>query len=500
MRAELPAGNGVGAAFWLLPVDGSWPTELDVMESLGQDSSTVYQTVHGGTSSAPAAQQQVAAHVAGGAASGFHTYGVDWEADKTTFYVDGKQTGQFDTPASMHKPMYMILSDNSTPASDVKWGKPVDGSTPFPADFRVDYVRAYASVPDLSSGGSPAPGGAAASATVSGSASTGPDGTGASVSASGSAASNAPAPSTASAPPVVGSGADTLVLDLSEDAYGGDAQFTLTVDGKAVGSAQAVTAAHGKGQSEAFTFKGDWSGPHVVGVSFTNDRYDGTAATDRNLYIDGATFDGAAVEGKTPLYGNGTASFAIGSAVASAASAGTLSVTDSTGGSASLPLIAAGSRTDSVAGGGTISQAVKDGTDTLTTSGVVESEAAALGGGTQKLVLINPRAMTVTGGSGAGTVSADGGSNRYVAGPGSLDVTGGPGASAYVLHAGAGSLTVEDFDAGKGDTLSVDKTLQGSLKQVSDGHGGTLLGFGSGTGTVDLISHAALDQSSIRFV
>ena len=156
-RAELPAGDGVGAAFWLLPADGSWPPELDVMESLGQDPSTVYQTVHGGTSSASVPQQQVAATVAGGAASGFHTYGVDWEADKTTFYVDGKQTGQFDTPASMHKPMYMILSDNSTPASDVKWGKPVDGSTPFPADFRVDYVRAYASMPDLSSAAAPAP-------------------------------------------------------------------------------------------------------------------------------------------------------------------------------------------------------------------------------------------------------------------------------------------------------------------------------------------------------
>ena len=97
-------------------------------------------------------------------------------------------------------------------------------------------------------------------------------------------------------------------------------------------------------------------------------------------------------------------------------------------------------------------------------------------------------------------MSADGGSNRYVAGPGSLDVTGGPGASAYVLHAGAGSLLIEDFDAGKGDTLSVDKVLQGSLKQASDGHGGTLLGFGSGTGTVDLISHAVLDHSGIRFV
>jgi len=494
MRAELPAGNGVGAAFWLLPTDGSWPPELDVMENLGQDPSTVYQTVHGGTSSAPAAQQQVAATVAAGVASGFHAYGVDWEADKTTFYVDGKQTGQFDTPASVHKPMYMILSDNSTPASDVKWGKPVDGSTKFPADFKVDYVRAYATMPDLSSGGSPAPGGAAASATVEGV-------TGTSGSVAGSAASNLPAPSTAPMPPVVGSGADTLVLNLSEDAYGGDAQFTVAVDGKAVGDAQAVTASHGQGQSEAFTFEGDWSGgPHAVGVTFVKDRYDGTAATDRNLYIDGATFDGVQVEGKAPLYGRGTVSFGVGStAAASTALAGTLSVTDSTRSGTDVPLITAGSHTDSV-GGGTISQAVKDGADTLTTSGTVKSEAAALGGGTRKLILINPRSMTVTGGSGAGTVSADSGSNRYVAGSGSLDVTGGPGADDFVLHAGAGLLTIEDFDAGKGDTLLLDKSLQGSLKQASDGHGGTLLSFGAGGSTIDLINHDTLSQPSIQFI
>ena len=499
MRAELPAGNGVGAAFWLLPTDGSWPPELDVMESLGQDPSTVYQTVHGGTSSASVPQQQVAAVVAGGAASGFHTYGVDWEADKTTFYVDGKQTGQFDTPASMHKPMYMILSDNSTPASDVKWGKPVDGSTPFPADFRVDYVRAYASMPDLASGGSPAPGGAAVSAPAGGS-------TGASGSAAGSAASSPPtplAPSTASVPAVVGSGADTLVLNLSEDAYGGDAQFTVTVDGKAVGPAQAVTASHSQGQSEAFTLKGDWSGgPHTVGVTFVNDRYDGTAATDRNLYIDGATFDGAPVEGKTPPYGQGTVSFGIGIGSANAVSpvpAGTLSVTDGTGATTPVPLIANGSRTDTV-GGGTVSQAVKDGADTLTTSGAVKSEAATLGGGAQKLILVNPRSMTLTGGSGADSVSADSGANRYGAGGGSLDVTGGPGASDFVLHAGAGPLTVEDFDAGKGDTLSIDKSLQGSLKQVSDGHGGTLLSFGTATGTIDLINHGTVGQTSIQFI
>jgi len=108
--------------------------------------------------------------------------------------------------------------------------------------------------------------------------------------------------------------------------------------------------------------------------------------------------------------------------------------------------------------------------------------------------------MVLTGGSGADTLTVDSGANRFVAGTGSLDVTSGPGAAAYVLHAGGGSLTVENFDAGKGDTLTVDKALQGALTQASDGHGGTLLGFGVKQGSIDLINHAALSPSNIAFI
>ncbi len=87
---------------------------------------------------------------------------------------------------------------------------------------------------------------------------------------------------------------DTLVLGLSEDAYQGDALFTVSVDGRQLGGAQSVTALHSSGQSEYFTFTGAFGpGTHTVAVSFLNDAYGGSASADRNLYIDSATLDGA---------------------------------------------------------------------------------------------------------------------------------------------------------------------------------------------------------------
>ena len=120
-----------------------------------------------------------------------------------------------------------------------------------------------------------------------------------------------PAPS--STAPSAGSGPDTLILNLSEDAYEGEAQFSVTVDGKQLAAPQGVTASHGAGQSQAFAFNGNFgSGSHSVGVTFANDAYGGTSSTDRNLYLDSATFDGTQVQGAAPLYRNGTVTFASG--------------------------------------------------------------------------------------------------------------------------------------------------------------------------------------------
>ncbi len=104
---------------------------------------------------------------------------------------------------------------------------------------------------------------------------------------------------------------DKLVLHLSEDAWQGDAQFVLAIDGKQAGAPASVTASHSLDQTQDFTYSGDFtSGPHIVAVTFINDAWGGTPQTDRNLHINSIDFDGSHYGGTT-MYGNSTAAYVV---------------------------------------------------------------------------------------------------------------------------------------------------------------------------------------------
>ncbi|WP_210202120.1 family 16 glycosylhydrolase, partial [Methylobacterium sp. V23] len=76
---------------------------------------------------------------------GYHTYGVDWQPDFITFYLDGQVTGRMVTPESDKAPMYLIA--NMSVGSS--FGSGVNASTPFPAPFKIDYIRVYQDASDL---------------------------------------------------------------------------------------------------------------------------------------------------------------------------------------------------------------------------------------------------------------------------------------------------------------------------------------------------------------
>ena len=95
----------------------------------------------------------------------------------------------------------------------------------------------------------------------------------------------------------IGSGLDKLVLKLSEDAYKGDAQYTVSIDGKQIGGTLTAHSSHAAKADDTLTVNGSWAaGTHAVSLCFVNDLYDHSSSKDRNLYVDGATMDGKAID------------------------------------------------------------------------------------------------------------------------------------------------------------------------------------------------------------
>lgn len=90
---------------------------------------------------------------------------------------------------------------------------------------------------------------------------------------------------------------DTLVLQLSEDAYLGDAMFTVAVDGQRVGSGS-VHALYSAGAFDTVSIAGHWGAePHKIAVAYTNDMSSGRPGQDRNLYVGQISYDDVVVPG-----------------------------------------------------------------------------------------------------------------------------------------------------------------------------------------------------------
>ena len=110
---------------------------------------------------------------------------------------------------------------------------------------------------------------------------------------------------------------DTLTLQVSEDAWNGDAQCYVTVDGRIVGGTTTVTASHAAHAEQSITIDvaGLSTGTHLVGLSFINDAWGGTVNTDRNLYLDSVQLNGIDQRVSTEIDTWGTASFQLGQEV-----------------------------------------------------------------------------------------------------------------------------------------------------------------------------------------
>ncbi|MFD7406077.1 ricin-type beta-trefoil lectin domain protein [Streptomyces sp. NPDC059866] len=147
-RMKVPRGQGMWPAFWMLGNDlgdVGWPAsgEIDVMENVGYEPSTVHGTIHGpGYSGSGGIGAAYSLPNGQAFADGFHTFAVDWAPDSITWSVDGN-VYQRRTPADLggrtwvfNKPFFLIMNL----AVGGYWPGDPDGSTVFPQQLVVDHV------------------------------------------------------------------------------------------------------------------------------------------------------------------------------------------------------------------------------------------------------------------------------------------------------------------------------------------------------------------------
>ena len=148
-RMQLPTGQGLWPAFWLLGtnIDSvGWPAcgEIDIMEYRGQEPSTIHGTVHGPGYSAAGGVTQRFDLTDGRFDTGFHVFAIEWGVDFIDWYVDDKlyhSIAPEDLPARwvFDHEFYIILNL----AVGGGYVGPPGAQTIFPQTMLVDWVRVH---------------------------------------------------------------------------------------------------------------------------------------------------------------------------------------------------------------------------------------------------------------------------------------------------------------------------------------------------------------------
>lgn len=191
MMARMPQQNGMWPAFWLMPANGTWPPEIDVIEYIyapeghipvasasapnfwiGSNPATTLHWPPGNQQAAPAVHSNItqpwtyqdwnekpAPPGWSDAYRGYHVYAVDWRPGSVTFIIDDAPVFCVIDTASTGKrvpsvPMYMLVNDAVTNGtkSNPAWPGFVDDEARWPQVMDVAYVR-VSQFKDLSSSG-----------------------------------------------------------------------------------------------------------------------------------------------------------------------------------------------------------------------------------------------------------------------------------------------------------------------------------------------------------
>ena len=153
-RIQLPRGQGIWPAFWMLGADFDdvgWPQcgEIDIMEYRGQQPWIVHGSLHGpGYSAGNAVTEEYVLPGTGDFFDDFHLFRVDWTPTDIAWFVDGelyqyRQLDELPGENVYDNPFFLILN---LAVGGTFVGSP-DETTTFPQTMLVDFVRVYEGTP-----------------------------------------------------------------------------------------------------------------------------------------------------------------------------------------------------------------------------------------------------------------------------------------------------------------------------------------------------------------
>jgi beta-glucanase (GH16 family) len=150
-RIKIPYGQGFWPAIWMLGSDISqvgWPQcgEIDIMENIGREPSTIHGTIHGPAYSRPGIGAPYTLSNGERFADAYHVYAIEWEPKAIRWYVDAtlyKTVTPDNLPPGatwvFNHPFFVLLNL----AVGGSWPGSPDASSVFPQFMLVDYVRVY---------------------------------------------------------------------------------------------------------------------------------------------------------------------------------------------------------------------------------------------------------------------------------------------------------------------------------------------------------------------
>ncbi len=151
IRAKLPVGKGIWPALWMLGSNISsagWPAcgEIDIMELVGSQPSTVVGTIHwAGTGGAHASRSGSYKLDTEDFSQKFHVFSMIWKRDSLTWLVDNQPylsanpSNLSNYPAAFNNSQFFIFNV----AVGGLWPGTPPTTTVFPQRMFVDYIRVF---------------------------------------------------------------------------------------------------------------------------------------------------------------------------------------------------------------------------------------------------------------------------------------------------------------------------------------------------------------------